>query len=152
MKKIYLSVPLQTNRNQNISKTIYQILQDLGCKVISSWVIWDDPNPNLNPMEIYQRDYEAIKACDLLIAEVTKPSTGVGMEIMLASTFHKKIICLHKKSRLSNMIKGLPGIVIFHYKTKDDLKLFLKSEIIYKNCNSINHRINKEEPTHLARV
>lgn len=129
MKKIYLSTPLQKNRNQQLAKTIYKIIEDLGCKVVSEWVIWDDPNPNLNPREIYQRDYKAIKACDFLIAEVTNPSIGIGMEIMLAYTFKKKIICLHKKSRFSNMVKGLPRVVHFQYKTKDDLKPLLKSKL-----------------------
>ena len=121
MTKAYLAVPLVDNRNSSLAKNIAQILQDLGWDIISEWVLWDDPNPNLKPNDVYERDYNAIQSCDYLIAEISYPSIGVGMEIMLAKSFGKKIICIHNKTKISNFLKGMPGITIINYIDMNDL-------------------------------
>ena len=83
-----------------------------------------------NDKEIYQRDINWVKMCDILIAEVTCPSFGVGIEIARASQFGKKIICFYKSvegKKLSAMISGCPGVQIFKYqKIKDIKEIFLK--------------------------
>ena len=88
--RTYLAVPLVNNRDNTLAKAICNILKNARCEIISEWVLWDDPNPNLNPEEVHRRDYQAIESCDLFVAEISKPSLGVGMEIMLAKTFGKK--------------------------------------------------------------
>jgi len=37
-----------------------------------------------------------ISNCDLVLAEVSFPSTGAGIELGWADMFNRKIICLHK--------------------------------------------------------
>lgn len=37
-----------------------------------------------NPKEIFKRDYEQLKSCNLIIAEVSETSHGVGIEIGLS--------------------------------------------------------------------
>lgn len=120
--KVYLAVPLQKNRNNVLAKDVSNILQSLGCKIISEWVLWDDPNPNLNRHAIYERNCEAIKSCELLVAELSSPSIGVGMEIMFAHSLGKKIICIYSHTEISNMIRGLPDVILLSYKNLDDLK------------------------------
>jgi len=120
--KVYLAVPLQKNRNNVLAKSVSGILLNLGCKIISEWVLWDNPNPNLDQKAIYERNCEAIKSCELLIAELSNPSIGVGMEIMFAHGLGKKIICIYSHTEISSMVRGLPGAILLSYKNLDDLK------------------------------
>lgn len=120
--KVYLAVPLQKNRNNVLAQEIANILQGFGCKIISEWVLWNNPNLNLNQKAIYERNFEAISSCELFLAEVSNPSIGVGMEIMLAHSLGKKIICIYSNTEISNMVKGLPDIILFSYKNLEDLK------------------------------
>jgi len=138
--KIYLAVPLQKNRNNYLATGIYKILKGFGCKILSEWVLWNDPNPNLKPIQIYKRDSNAINSCDVLVADVSNPSIGVGMEIMLAFSLDKKIICIHKKKNISNFLRGMPGVSIISYSTFHELNEKLRRTIFI---------INKENPVRL---
>jgi nucleoside 2-deoxyribosyltransferase len=62
-----------------------------------------------DPRGIYQRDVEWIRESDLLIAEVTTPSHGVGYEIGQALFLGKPVLCLHTDlAEVSKMITGNP--------------------------------------------
>jgi len=61
----------------------------------------------LTPQEVYERDINWIKNCDVLIAEVSVPSHGVGYEIGFALNIGKPVLCLYQKERrVSKMITG----------------------------------------------
>jgi nucleoside 2-deoxyribosyltransferase len=48
-----------------------------------------------------------VKACDVLIAEVSTPSHGVGYEIALAENLGKPVFCCYTEGkRVSKMILG----------------------------------------------
>lgn len=77
-----------------------------------------------------------LNACDVLVAEVTQPSLGVGYEIGRAAAMDKKILCLFRPSSnksLSCMIDGLTQgdkSVVRHYEGqeyKEILKSFFAS-------------------------
>ncbi len=58
---------------------------------------------------IYDRDMEWIQAADVMVAEVSTPSLGVGYEIAMAESLGKPILCLWRSQpdrRLSAMISG----------------------------------------------
>jgi len=129
---VYLAAPLVNNRDNTLTKTIYKILKNAKCEIISEWVLWDDPNPNLNPVEVYQRDYQAIESCNLFVAEISKPSIGVGMEIMLAKTLGKKILCLHSQTSISNFLKGTPNVVIIFYSDLNELQIKIDQNFLAK--------------------
>jgi len=64
---------------------------------------WEDP------YDIYFRDVTWIEESDLLIAEVTTPSHGVGYEIGYALELNKPVLCLYQKQVVvSKMILGNP--------------------------------------------
>jgi 2'-deoxynucleoside 5'-phosphate N-hydrolase len=74
---------------------------------------------------IYNRDVTWIKESDIIVAEVTQPSLGVGYEIAFAESLNKKIICLYKEQenkRLSAMIEGNKNIVIIRYNDFKEIK------------------------------
>ena len=61
----------------------------------------------LEPRGVYERDVNWIKNCDVLIAEVSVPSHGVGYEIGFALNIGKAVLCLHQKDKkVSKMITG----------------------------------------------
>ncbi|XP_067841329.1 5-hydroxymethyl-dUMP N-hydrolase isoform X2 [Heptranchias perlo] len=58
---------------------------------------------------IHDRDLEWLQEADVIVAEVTQPSLGVGYEIGRAMAMNKKILCLFRTSAkhvLSAMIRG----------------------------------------------
>jgi len=74
---------------------------------------------------IHNRDYEWILQSDIIVAEVTKPSLGVGYEIGRAIENNKKVLCLYrpqKGKKLSAMIAGSRDITNAEYKTIDEAK------------------------------
>ena len=46
--------------------------------------------------EVPTNSQEIIKSADFIIAEVSYPGTGLGIELGWASSFQKRIICIYK--------------------------------------------------------
>jgi nucleoside 2-deoxyribosyltransferase len=77
----------------------------------------------VQPAEVYRRDITWIKDCDVLVAEVSTPSHGVGYEISYALGLRKLVICLLREGvPVSKMILGNPdpNLEIFTYFTQED--------------------------------
>ncbi|MEW6718425.1 MAG: nucleoside 2-deoxyribosyltransferase [Chloroflexota bacterium] len=77
----------------------------------------------VRPVEVYERDVAWIRGCDLLVAELSTPSHGVGYEIAYALNLSKPVLCLHhKKVKVSKMITGNrdPNLSIHIYSTPDE--------------------------------
>jgi len=61
----------------------------------------------LTANDVYQRDVNWIQNCDVLIAEVSVPSHGVGYEIGYALHIGKPVLCIYETGRrVSKMITG----------------------------------------------
>jgi nucleoside 2-deoxyribosyltransferase len=77
----------------------------------------------LAPRDVYARDVDWITNCDVLIAEVSVPSLGVGYEIGYALNIGKPVFCIHHKDRrVSKMITGNPDhmLTIQEYSSVDE--------------------------------
>ncbi|MBO4384841.1 MAG: nucleoside 2-deoxyribosyltransferase [Clostridia bacterium] len=72
--------------------------------------------------EIYERDVSWIRECDLLIAECTIPSHGVGYELAYAESINKPCFVLWNKERahLSAMITGDKYYKLLPYSTEEE--------------------------------
>jgi nucleoside 2-deoxyribosyltransferase len=46
-------------------------------------------------LEIYRRDMAWLSEADVLVAEITTPSLGVGYEVAKAESLHKPILCFY---------------------------------------------------------
>ena len=84
--------------------------------------------------EIYNRDMEWLKSADIVIAEVTTPSTGVGYELGIAEKLNIPTLCLFKPTegkRLSAMVSGNAIFSCIEYGSFEDAKknidIFLNS-------------------------
>jgi len=78
---------------------------------------------------IYNRDMNWLKEADVVVAEVSTPSLGVGYELAKAEEWGKKILCLYRETRgkrLSAMVAGSGSLEIIKYKSLGDLKGVLK--------------------------
>jgi nucleoside 2-deoxyribosyltransferase len=56
------------------------------------------------PAEIFTRDMRWLQNCDVVVAEVTTPSHGVGYEIAIALSLAKPVLCCYQKGRKISMI------------------------------------------------
>lgn len=91
---------------------------------------------NLTDADIFTRDVDWLKAADVVVAEVSTPSLGVGYEIGLAQTLSKPILCLVKSTKresLSAMIAGNGHVSLAEYATVDEAKAqideFMKTNV-----------------------
>ena len=88
-----------------------------------------DPNldvrgEGLSDQQIFDRDLEWLRSCDFLVAEVTKPSLGVGFEIGKATEWGIQVLCLYRPSEsrsLSAMIAGCDKVTVETYRSVDEL-------------------------------
>ena len=79
----------------------------------------------LSDKEIHDRDFKWILESDLLVAEVTIPSLGVGYEIGRAIEIGKPVLCLFKKGSgytVSAMISGSDHLVMTYYENLEEVK------------------------------
>jgi nucleoside 2-deoxyribosyltransferase len=66
-----------------------------------------DEEKNVDPLSVYQRDVKWVEDCDVLIAEVSTPSHGVGYEIALALFLGKPVLCCWREGAIvSKMLTG----------------------------------------------
>lgn len=85
---------------------------------------------NMTDEEIYSRDVRLIEECDIVIADVTNPSLGVGYEIAYAEKINKKIYCLYLKSddkKISAMISGNKNCEIYPYTSESEIAEIIKN-------------------------
>lgn len=108
--KVYLAVPLISNRSIGRARLMAKAIRDSGHEVASPW--------NLDPLEVsspaavnvFDRDRTGSENADVMVADVTDPSTGVGMEIMAAYKAGRRIILVSKKGkRFSKMLEDMDG-------------------------------------------
>lgn len=133
--KIYFAGSIRGGReDQGIYFSIIEILKKYG-EVLTEHV--SDPNlssygEKLSTDVIYKRDVSLISESDIIIAEVTVPSLGVGYEIGKAESLNKKIICLHRDisgKSLSAMISGNENVETHKYEKVEDLYEYFKNKL-----------------------
>jgi 2'-deoxynucleoside 5'-phosphate N-hydrolase len=81
----------------------------------------------LSDKAIHDRDMNWLLSANVIIAEVSNISLGVGYEIGRAVEHNKKILCLRKKSpkRLSAMISGCENLTLKEYSDIAEAKNFV---------------------------
>jgi 2'-deoxynucleoside 5'-phosphate N-hydrolase len=129
--KIYFAGSIRGGRNY--AKIYQQIIEHLSTygEVFTEHVAHtDQKGEDLQDDFIYSRDINWIFNSDVIIAEVSNPSLGVGYELGLAVTKNKKILCLYQKensNKISAMIAGCPNITTVSYKNIEDAKAIINN-------------------------
>ncbi len=140
----YLSAPIiqRGSRKEEFCSTVVRTLEDLGITVFAPQFL-----ALAEPVDIYRRDVHNVRTCDFLVTEVSNPSLGVGMEIMLAIELLKPILMFHEADAppISKMVLGADGKVLFTYKSLEDVEMILRSHnlenLIVQKCPACNSHV-----------
>lgn len=129
--KIYFSGSIAGGRKYlDVYKKIVAYLKAQGHQVLTEHIIVDnifDFEQQWSPQEIFERDIQWLNDCDLVIAEVSNPSLGVGYEICYALEHQIPTLCIYQPDIfVSRMIIGntSPDLTLFEY--RDEKLLFQK--------------------------
>ena len=79
--------------------------------------------------KIYTQDTDWIRESDIVIAEVTQVSLGVGYELGFAESLGKRVVCLYQKTEnksLSAMVRGNKKLKVIDYKNTNELSDILE--------------------------
>ena len=111
--KIYFACSITGGREfESVYQSIVHALAENGHSVLTTHLVKSDVmeiEAGHSPEYVYTRDTNWIRECDVLIAEVSVPSHGVGYEIGFALGIEKTILALHQDDRnVSKMISGNP--------------------------------------------
>lgn len=131
--KIYFAGSIRGGRDDaGIYQQIIEMLKNYG-KVLTEHIgqkqLTSSGEAEKTDKYIYTRDVDWIRECDIVVAEVTNPSLGVGYELGFAESLNKKIFCLHRSiegKKLSAMVSGNSNFKVFEYVSIDDLPAILK--------------------------
>jgi nucleoside 2-deoxyribosyltransferase len=112
--KIYFSCSISGGRqDQPAYQAMVEFLQVRGQEVLTAQLASAEvsgPESGLEALAVYERDTRWLRESDVLIAEVSTPSHGVGYEIAMAEGLGKPVLCLHQAGRrVSKMILGNPA-------------------------------------------
>lgn len=128
--KIYFAGSIRGGRDDSdiynklidyLKKYGHVLTEHVGSKDLTERGEEDEPSDE----SIYSRDMKWIEEADVIVAEVTIPSLGVGYEIGKAEDMEKNILCLYRNNsskKLSAMINGNPEIKIGFYEGLEDAK------------------------------
>jgi hypothetical protein len=137
MVQAYLSAPIihSALRKNDFCAAVVRILEDKGITVFAPQFLGP-----ATPRIIYQRDVDNVLKSDFVIAEISNPSLGVGMELMLSIERIKPLLLFYNSDidKLSKMVKGAPGKALFIYDTLDDVDRILRNlnleNLLVLNC------------------
>ncbi len=121
MIKVYFACAVRAGGDTSSYLTIIKAIKAVGADLLSEVFVHDAINYTGSPLpenEIYIRDIEMITQADIIIAEVTNPSLGVGYELAYAEKLRKPILCLFNETsdkKLSAMVDGNPYNRVVRY-------------------------------------
>ena len=130
--KIYFCGSIRGGRD--LAHTYEQIIGMLQAKGtvltehIGSDEVIQENDRVLSDKEIHDRDLSWIVESDLLVAEVTVPSLGVGYEIGRAIEMGKPVLCLYNAGSgkaLSAMIAGSDKVEMKIYRRVEEINMIL---------------------------
>lgn len=138
---IYCSGPIKGDTTyQESYRTIIRIVESMGHTALSEF---SSKFPSMIPLsdkQIYTRDIKWMDGSQLMIAEVSGPSLGVGFEVSYA-LFEKKIPVLalysEQVKKISAMITGCSkeNLTVKKYYNIDDIEKFIRNFIINNGGN-----------------
>lgn len=138
--KIYFSASISGGRKYlDIYKKIVAYLKQKGHEVLTDHIIVDnifDFENQWRPKEIFERDIRFLNECDVVIAEVSNPSLGVGYEICYALEHKISTLCIYQPDIfVSRMIVGNTSsyLTLFEYQDEESLFLRLDDFLVQNN-------------------
>jgi hypothetical protein len=102
--KIYIA----HSRNFDFQKELYNPIRNSPISKEHTFIFpHEESGEPFNSKELFQ------KGCDLIIAEVSHPSTSIGIELGWADMLNVPIVCIYKKgSEISSSLKTVAKIFL----------------------------------------
>jgi nucleoside 2-deoxyribosyltransferase len=124
--KVYYAVNLiMESDNPHLIKINKEILPKYA-----EIIPWFGTGPVDDMRTLYNMDIKAVESADLIIAEVSYPSHGVGMEVMHAVHCGKPVLAIAQEGKMvSRMLRGIDyeKFRFNWYKDYEDLEILLES-------------------------
>jgi nucleoside 2-deoxyribosyltransferase len=122
---IYFSCSITGGRSdQPVYQTLVEYMLANGHEVPTAHLSGTDVmqlETAAQPDWVYQRDTTWVQECDVIVAEVSTPSHGVGYEIALGVALGKPVLCCFQTDkRVSKMILGNPHVSLAPYETAEE--------------------------------
>ena len=139
--KIYFACSIRGEQGGKEEKEmIVKALQDLGHNVLSEEFTKLDINVNQitekgsTPKEIYTQDMGWVDESDIIVADVSRISTGMGYEVGWKMAKGGRVLALCKADKLdalSNMLKGCTekNFKLLSWQTSEDVAKILEQEL-----------------------
>lgn len=118
--KVYFAGAIRGGRSKVLD---YQKMVETFEKSYAEVLTKHVANPNLSESgenipfeEVYKRDINWLKECDIVFADITIPSLGIGYELAYAESLGKHIYAVFEKgANVSSFIRGNKNIQFFEY-------------------------------------
>jgi 2'-deoxynucleoside 5'-phosphate N-hydrolase len=126
--KIYFAGSIRGGRDD--AKIYYQIIEHLKnhAEVLTEHIgntSLPIKGENLPMGQVHDRDMSWVFESNLVVAEVSTPSIGVGYEIGRAIEKNIPVLCLYKKGspkQVSGMIEGSNKLTLIQYETLEEVQ------------------------------
>ena len=138
--KIYFGFTVAGDRSAlEAARRLVQLLEGLGHEVLTRHLVDDDAweiDRQISPQDVYRRDMTWLRQCEVLIAEVSGSSFGLGFETgyVLGATA-KKVILFYRRDlekKISLLITGNthPNCTLAPYSNVADVESFIATNLI----------------------
>ena len=120
---------------QPLYAQIVTFLQKRGWEVLTKHVAAPDVlaqehRHKFSAPDIYARDIRWLRSCELVVAEVSVPSLGVGFELATAQQLGKPIVCFCQANvALSALVDGNRYLRVLRYKDPGELMSLLEDAL-----------------------
>lgn len=123
--KAYITCPVSFTQNRlEVLPYIKEVVEEAGIEPFVFEIGGDSK-------DIFNRDYSNLASSDIIIAEVSERSHGVGIELGLSYGLGlKRILLLAEGASVSKLAEGMPNTTILTYKDSEHLKGLLREELL----------------------
>jgi hypothetical protein len=131
--RVYLACTIRGDRSRlTVARALGSAIEEAGHELMTRLFLGDgagDEDGRLSPDAVFERDLDWLDACDLLVAEASGSSYGVGFEVGYiagrAERTGKRAIVLYDerlRDRVSRLVSGNthPRCVTIVYRDADD--------------------------------
>jgi 2'-deoxynucleoside 5'-phosphate N-hydrolase len=136
---IYLACTVRGDRGAiGMARALADAIECMGHTVVTRHLLADDPDTDesrLTERAVYERDVKWLESSDVLIAEASGSSYGVGFEVGYvlgrSAHTHQRVLLLYdatRRGQVSRLIAGNthPACTTYPYKSADDLLRFVQ--------------------------
>ena len=128
MKKVYFAGSIRGGRQDaELYMKLISFLEERGCCVLTEHVglnsLQAEGERNMTEEEIFDRDMSWLAESEMVVAECTTPSHGVGYELARARDMGKTVHIFYdiNRCRLSAMLAGDPSFILHPYASFKEL-------------------------------